>query len=382
MTRRLFLILWALVLVPAPALAQRPMSIVDLISVPVVSDPQLSPDGADRRLRAGRRGLGCEQAHQPPLESPYRRKRRRGAAHLRQGGRVATALVARRRVAGLRGEADGAERAQIHLLPMAGGEARRLTNHETAADNPAWSPDGRADLLPGARGQARRAGRRREGKRRCLCVRRGLPAAAPVEDGRGDRRRDPGDLRRFLGARPTSCRATARASRTTARPSPNFRRRRARRSLGDGRERRQRRGAHEERRAGERRPACRPTARAMLFISQANEAFETYYNGNLFVVPTAPAAGPRPDQGHRRRGDRRGLVRRRAEHLLRRQHGRAQLSSSPIPAEGGTPKLLTDGQARHRQLDLRSRTRPSRLHERRCQRRRHLDDDERRARSR
>ncbi|MCC7241796.1 MAG: hypothetical protein IT180_07710 [Acidobacteria bacterium] len=47
MTRRLFLVLWSLVLVPAAALAQRPMSIVDLISVPVVSDPQLSPDGAN-----------------------------------------------------------------------------------------------------------------------------------------------------------------------------------------------------------------------------------------------------------------------------------------------------------------------------------------------
>ena len=37
MTRRLSSILWVLVLVPAPALAQRPMSVVDLISVPVVS---------------------------------------------------------------------------------------------------------------------------------------------------------------------------------------------------------------------------------------------------------------------------------------------------------------------------------------------------------
>ena len=44
MTRRLFPILWALVLVPAPALAQRPMTIVDLINVPRLQ-PQISPDG-------------------------------------------------------------------------------------------------------------------------------------------------------------------------------------------------------------------------------------------------------------------------------------------------------------------------------------------------
>ena len=36
---------------------------------------------------------------------------------------------------------EGTEHAQIHLLPSGGGEARRLTNHETAADNPVWSSD-------------------------------------------------------------------------------------------------------------------------------------------------------------------------------------------------------------------------------------------------
>ena len=43
--RRLAAVLGLATLLSAPALAQRPMSITDLISVPVVSAPQLSPDG-------------------------------------------------------------------------------------------------------------------------------------------------------------------------------------------------------------------------------------------------------------------------------------------------------------------------------------------------
>jgi len=43
--RRLACLFAGLILLPSLALAQRPMTIVDLISVPVVSTPQLSPDG-------------------------------------------------------------------------------------------------------------------------------------------------------------------------------------------------------------------------------------------------------------------------------------------------------------------------------------------------
>ena len=53
MTRRLSSILWVLVLVPAPALAQRPMSVVDLISGAyqaryLAGDP--FPDGWEERV--------------------------------------------------------------------------------------------------------------------------------------------------------------------------------------------------------------------------------------------------------------------------------------------------------------------------------------------
>ncbi len=158
MTRRLFPILWALVLVPAPALAQRPMSIVDVISVPVVSDPQLSPGGAvvvyvqaDADWAANKR---ISHLWRVPTDGSG------GAVQLTSGKEgesqprwspdgALLAFVAKR---------DDAGRAQIHLLPLAGGEARRLTNHETAADNPAWSPDGRSVYFLAPDAEARGTG--------------------------------------------------------------------------------------------------------------------------------------------------------------------------------------------------------------------------------
>ena len=143
MTRRLFLFLWAVALVPAPALAQRPMSIVDLISVPVVSDPQLSPDGtvvvyvqADADWKANKRISHLWRARADGSgEAVQLTSGTEGESQPRWSPDSAlVAFVAKR---------DGVEHAQIQLLPMAGGEARRLTTHETAADEPAWSPDGR-----------------------------------------------------------------------------------------------------------------------------------------------------------------------------------------------------------------------------------------------
>jgi dipeptidyl aminopeptidase/acylaminoacyl peptidase len=140
--RRHACLLGALSLLPAAALAQQPMSIVDLLSVPVVSTPQLSPDGtqvvyvqADANWAANKRVSHLWRVRTDGT----------GAAKLTAGEDGETqprwspdgrwiAFVAKR---------DGAETAQIQLLPMDGGEAQALTAHATAASSPAWSPDGR-----------------------------------------------------------------------------------------------------------------------------------------------------------------------------------------------------------------------------------------------
>jgi len=145
MTRRRLLILSCLMTVvvawPAAARAQRTMTIVDLIDLPYLSSPQLSPDGqqmlyvrsfadwdANKRIthiwRVNRDGTGTVQmtngkdGESGPRWSP-------------DGATIA--LVAKR---------DGDEAAQIYLLPNAGGEARRLTTHPTSVRALTWTPDG------------------------------------------------------------------------------------------------------------------------------------------------------------------------------------------------------------------------------------------------
>jgi dipeptidyl aminopeptidase/acylaminoacyl peptidase len=125
------------------ALAQRPMTLVDTMNVPQISDPQLSPDGrqvvfvesranwrADRRIthiwKVNADGSGLMQmtsgtdGENTPRWSP-------------DGKTIA--FVSRR---------GGGEDtfAQVWLISLAGGEAQPLTTHASAVSNIEWSPDG------------------------------------------------------------------------------------------------------------------------------------------------------------------------------------------------------------------------------------------------
>ena len=126
----------------ATAQTQRAMTLVDLLEVPRLSDPQLSPDGgqvlyllaeadweANRTIshiwRVNRDGSGSvqltngEQGETSPRWSP--------------DGETVVFLATR-------GDADAT---QIHVLANVGGEARQLTDHPTAVSGITWSPDGR-----------------------------------------------------------------------------------------------------------------------------------------------------------------------------------------------------------------------------------------------
>jgi dipeptidyl aminopeptidase/acylaminoacyl peptidase len=128
------------------AQGQRAMTIVDLIDVPSLSDPQLSPDGTqvlyvlseadwkkNKRLshiwRVQADGAervqmtNGDEGEQSPRWSP-------------DGGRMA--FIATRDET----EAEEDDHGQIFLMSNEGGEAQPLTEHETAVTGISWSPDG------------------------------------------------------------------------------------------------------------------------------------------------------------------------------------------------------------------------------------------------
>jgi dipeptidyl aminopeptidase/acylaminoacyl peptidase len=125
------------------ALAQspRPMGIVDLLNIPRLGDPQLSPDGKDvlytrseADWKTGRRSTHIWRAPVVagnPVQLTNGSENENAPRWSPDGKTIA--FTAKR---------GDDEFAQIYLLPTDGGEARQLTSHASAVSEISWLPDG------------------------------------------------------------------------------------------------------------------------------------------------------------------------------------------------------------------------------------------------
>jgi dipeptidyl aminopeptidase/acylaminoacyl peptidase len=138
----------------AEAQTPQTMSIVDLIEVPSISDPQLSPDGSqilfvrsdpdwDRNRTIGHvwrvAAVGGD-----PVQLTTGSEGQSSPRWSPGGGWIAFLAQRDEEDEGWRTREDDEQdmRTQIHLLNASGGEARPLTDHPTPVGSIQWSPDG------------------------------------------------------------------------------------------------------------------------------------------------------------------------------------------------------------------------------------------------
>jgi dipeptidyl aminopeptidase/acylaminoacyl peptidase len=289
-------------LVPSPACAaqKRPMTLIDMLEIPDLADPQLSPDGkqlvfverradwkANKRIghiwRVGVDGSNLTQMTSDPKGEHEPRWSPDGE-----------------RVAFLRETAadsgDGNEKtSQIYLIQNAGGEAQQLTHHATSATNLAWAPDGSAIFFLASDPKSAADKERDKAKDDVYAFDENykqkhlwkitLAEKKETQISKGDF-----SVLSFQLSVDGSKIVFARS------PTPLF----ADAEQGeiyimnaDGRDGLQ----LTHNRISEGRAHLSPDNRQVLFLAAANDRFEPYYNGSLFVVPAAggDARCPAPD---------------------------------------------------------------------------------------
>ena len=141
------MLVW-LVGVPSAAFAEmRPITHHDIWMMKRTGEPVVSPDGRwivfsltepdyDPAKQTSDLWIVRSDGGEPPRRLTFTKEPESGAAWSPDGTRVAFAT-----------KREGDQAPQIYILPMAGGEARRVTNIPSGASDPQWRPDGLAILF-------------------------------------------------------------------------------------------------------------------------------------------------------------------------------------------------------------------------------------------
>ncbi len=132
---------------PQTTAQKRPITHEDIWQMKRVSDVAVSPDGKsivflltepnyDPAKQVADLWVVAADGSAPPRRLTYARKPESSPVWSPDGTRIA--FVTRR---------EGDEAGQVYVLPMNGGEARRVTDLSGGAANPQWRPDGKAILF-------------------------------------------------------------------------------------------------------------------------------------------------------------------------------------------------------------------------------------------
>jgi dipeptidyl aminopeptidase/acylaminoacyl peptidase len=127
----------------------RPMGIIDLLNMPRLSDPQLSPAGKDvlytRAEADWKSGRRIPHIWRAPVDGAQPTQLTSGA----EGENDPRWSPDGKTIAFTAKRGDD-EFAQIYLLPIDGGESRELTKHASAVSALTWAPDGSAIFFKAA----------------------------------------------------------------------------------------------------------------------------------------------------------------------------------------------------------------------------------------